>query len=311
MRRLLLVILFASGALLDVHAQQDPHYTQYMYNMSVMNPAYAGSKESLSLGLLYRKQWVEIEDAPTTATFFGHSPVGKNVGLGLSVISDKIGPVEENNIYGDFSYTLNLGGEHKLAFGIKTGLTLHKVGLYSEIGDGHVPDPDDPAFAENISNTYFNIGSGLFYYTDKYYVGFSVPNMLKSKHLDLSVNGGEYEFGSETSHYFFTGGYVFDLNETIKFKPFFMLKSAFSAPTSLDLSTNFLFNEKFEVGATYRLDDSFGAMANYAVLPNLRIGYAYDHIVSDLKVTTPSSHEIILLWDVNFSKKVSSSPRFF
>lgn len=311
MRRLLLVILFASGALLDVQAQQDPHYTQYMYNMSVMNPAYAGSKESLSLGLLYRKQWVEIEDAPTTATFFGHSPVGKNVGLGLSVISDKIGPVEENNIYGDFSYTLNLGGEHKLAFGIKTGLTLHKVGLYSEIGDGHVPDPDDPAFAENISNTYFNIGSGLFYYTDKYYVGFSVPNMLKSKHLDLSVNGGEYEFGSETSHYFFTGGYVFDLNETIKFKPFFMLKSAFSAPTSLDLSTNFLFNEKFEVGATYRLDDSFGAMANYAVLPNLRIGYAYDHIVSDLKVTTPSSHEIILLWDVNFSKKVSSSPRFF
>lgn len=311
MRKLLLVIFLASGALYECYAQQDPHYTQYMYNMSVMNPAYAGSKESLSMGLLYRKQWVEIEDAPTTATFFGHSPVGKNVGLGLSVISDKIGPVEENNIYGDFSYTLSLGGEHKLAFGIKTGLTLHKVGLFSEIGNGYVPDVDDPAFSENISNTYFNIGSGLFYYTNKYYLGFSVPNMLKSKHLDLSVNGDQYEFGSETSHYFFTGGYVFDLNEKVKFKPFFMLKSAFSAPTSLDLSTNFLFNDKFEVGATYRLDDSFGAMANYAVLPNLRIGYAYDHIVSDLKVTTPSSHEIILLWDVNFSKKVSSSPRFF
>ncbi|BCY27587.1 PorP/SprF family type IX secretion system membrane protein [Flavobacterium okayamense] len=311
MRKLLLVIFLASGALFEGYAQQDPHYTQYMYNMSVMNPAYAGSKESLSLGILYRKQWVEIEDAPTTATFFGHSPVGKNVGLGLSVISDKIGPVEENNIYGDFSYTLSLGGEHKLAFGIKTGLTLHKVGLFSEIGNGYVPDVDDPAFSENISNTYFNIGSGLFYYTNKYYLGFSVPNMLKSKHLDLSVNGDQYEFGSETSHYFFTGGYVFDLNEKVKFKPFFMLKSAFSAPTSLDLSTNFLFNDKFEVGATYRLDDSFGAMANYAVLPNLRIGYAYDHIVSDLKVTTPSSHEIILLWDVNFSKKVSSSPRFF
>lgn len=311
MRKLLLVILLASGALSEVQAQQDPHYTQYMYNMSVMNPAYAGSKESLSLGMLYRKQWVEIEDAPTTATFFGHSPVGRNVGLGLSAISDKIGPVEENNIYGDFSYTLNLGGEHKLAFGLKAGLTLHKVGLYSEIGNGNVPDPGDPAFSENISNTYFNIGSGFFYYTNKYYLGFSVPNMLKSKHLDLTVNGDQYEFGSETSHYFLTGGYVFDLSDNVKFKPFFMLKSAFSAPTSLDLSTNFLFNQRFEVGATYRLDDSFGAMANYAVLPNLRIGYAYDHIVSDLKVTTPSSHEIILLWDVNFSKKVSSSPRFF
>lgn len=299
------------GFVTEVHSQQDPHYTQYMYNMSVMNPAYAGSKESLSLGLLYRKQWVEIEDAPTTATFFGHSPVGKNVGLGLSVISDKIGPVEENNIYGDFSYTLNLGGEHKLAFGVKTGLTLHKVGLFSEIGNGFVPDPNDPAFSENVSNTYFNIGSGLFYYTNKYYLGFSIPNMLKSKHLDLQVNGDQYEFGSETSHYFLTGGYVFDLNEKVKFKPFFMLKSAFSVPPSLDLSSNFLFNDKFEVGATYRLQDSFGAMVNYAVMPNLRIGYAYDHIVSDLKVTTPSSHEIILLWDINFSKKVSSSPRFF
>lgn len=311
MKRLLVVILSVMSFVTEVHSQQDPHYTQYMYNMSVMNPAYAGSKESLSLGLLYRKQWVEIEDAPTTATFFGHSPVGKNVGLGLSVISDKIGPVEENNIYGDFSYTLNLGGEHKLAFGVKTGLTLHKVGLFSEIGNGFVPDPNDPAFSENVSNTYFNIGSGLFYYTNKYYLGFSIPNMLKSKHLDLQVNGDQYEFGSETSHYFLTGGYVFDLNEKVKFKPFFMLKSAFSVPPSLDLSSNFLFNDKFEVGATYRLQDSFGAMVNYAVMPNLRIGYAYDHIVSDLKVTTPSSHEIILLWDINFSKKVSSSPRFF
>jgi type IX secretion system PorP/SprF family membrane protein len=125
----------------------------------------------------------------------------------------------------------------------------------------------------------------------------------------LDVNGRSY--GSEVSHYFLTGGYVFDLNESVKFKPFFMLKSAFSAPTSLDLSTNFLFKDKFEIGATYRLDDSFGAMVNYAITPSLKLGYAYDHIVSDLKVTTPASHEIILLFDVNFSKKVSRSPRYF
>lgn len=287
-------------------AQQDPHYTQYMYNMSVMNPAYAGSKENLSMGILYRKQWVDIEDAPTTGTFFGHSPVGKNLGLGLSVIKDKIGPVEENNVYADISYTLNLGGEHKLAFGIKTGLTLHKVGLFDEVYPT-LPDANDPAFSENTNNSYFNIGSGFFYYTNKYYLGLSVPNLMKSKHLDF--NGREY--GSEVSHYFLTGGYVFDINENVKFKPFFMMKSAFGAPTSLDLSTNFLFNQKFEIGATYRLEDSFGAMVNYAITPNLKLGYAYDHIVSDLKVTTPSSHEIILLFDLNFPKKVSSSPRFF
>ena len=310
MKKLYLVALVALASFGDLHAQQDPHYTQYMYNMSVMNPAYAGSKENLSMGLLYRKQWVEIEDAPTTGTFFGHSAVGKNVGLGLSVISDKIGPVEENNVYGDFSYTINLGGDHKLAFGVKLGLTFHNVGLFSDI-NYTLPQQNDPAFSRDITNTYFNFGSGFFYYTNKYYLGLSVPNMLKSTHFDVQRSAEELQFGTETSHYFLTGGYVFDINQSVKFKPFFMLKSAFSAPTSLDVSTNFLFNEKFEVGATYRLDDSFGAMVNYAINPSLRIGYAYDHIVSDLNVTTPSSHEIILLYDLNFPKKVSSSPRFF
>ena len=306
MKKLYLVALVVFSITMDLQAQQDPHYTQYMYNMNVINPAYAGSKENLSIGMLYRKQWVEIEDAPTTATFSGHAPVGKNVGLGLSVISDKIGPVEENNIYGDFSYTLQLGGEHKLAFGLKAGLTLHQVGLFTDINHT-LPDQNDPAFAENTSNSYFNLGSGLFYYTNKYYLALSVPNMMKSKHLDF--NGRE--FGSEVSNYFITGGYVFDVSENIKFKPFFMMKSAFNAPTSLDLSTNFLFNQKFEAGITYRLEDSFGAMINYAISPNVKLGYAYDHIVSDLNVTTPSSHEIVLLFDLNFPRKVSSSPRFF
>ena len=306
MKKLYLAAILVVLTVVDLQAQQDPHYTQYMYNMNVINPAYAGSKENLSIGMLYRKQWVEIEDAPTTATFSGHAPVGKNVGLGLSVISDKIGPVEENNIYGDFSYTLQLGGEHKLAFGLKAGLTLHQVGLYSDINHT-LPDQNDPAFAQNTSNSYFNLGSGLFYYTNKYYLALSVPNMMKSKHLDFDGR----KFGSEVSHYFLTGGYVFDVSENIKFKPFFMMKSAFNAPTSIDLSTNFLFNQKFEAGVTYRLEDSFGAMINYAITPNVKLGYAYDHIVSDLNVTTPSSHEIVLLFDLNFPRKVSSSPRFF
>ncbi|MCZ8169655.1 MAG: type IX secretion system membrane protein PorP/SprF [Flavobacterium sp.] len=306
MKKLYFLTAFALLAVLDASAQQDPHYTQYMYNMSVINPAYAGSKENMSGGLLYRKQWVEIEDAPTTGTFFLHSPVGKNVGLGISAITDKIGPVEENNIYTDFSYTLNLGGESRLAFGLKAGATFHKVGLFSEVFN-NVPDPNDPAFRENTNSTYLNLGTGLFYYTNKFYVALSVPNMLKSKHLDF--NGRQ--FGTETQHYFLTGGYVFDLSPSVKFKPFALVKTAFQAPVSFDVSTNFLFNDKFEIGATYRREDSFGAMVNYAITPNLRIGYAYDHIVSDLKVTTPASHEVILLFDLNFPKKVSQSPRYF
>jgi type IX secretion system PorP/SprF family membrane protein len=307
MRKLYLAALVALAGLADATAQQDPHYTQYMYNMNVINPAYAGSKENLAVGLLYRKQWVEIEDAPTTGTVSAHTPVGKNVGLGLSVINDQIGPVSETNIYADFSYTLNLGGEHRLALGLKAGATLHDVGLFDEVYS-NVPHPGDPAFQENIDNTYFNVGAGFFYYTNNYYVAFSVPNMLKSKHLDFNTEG---QFGTEVSHYFLTGGYVFQLNDNLKMKPSAMVKSAFGVSPSIDGSLNFLFNERFEIGATYRLDDSFGAMVNYAITPNLRIGYAYDHIVSDLNVTTPSSHEVMLLFDLNFPKKVSRSPRYF
>lgn len=311
MKNKIIAFVIISLFALKLQAQQDPHYTQYMYNMNVVNPAYAGSKENVSIGLLYRQQWVSIDGAPKSATLSMHSPVGKNVGLGLSVISDKIGPVEENNVYGDFSYTLNLGGDNKLALGLKSGVTFHKVGLFSEIGNGFVPQTNDVAFRENSSNIYFNIGSGLFYYSKKYYVAASVPNMLEAKHLVLKDNGSEYQFGSEKQHFFITGGYVFDLSENTKLKPSFMAKSAFGTPVSLDLSANALFYEKFEAGLSYRLEDSFSGMVNFAITPSLRIGYAYDHITSDLNITTPSSHEFMLLFDLNSMKKVSVSPRFF
>ena len=301
----ILALLLLTG-IFEMQAQQDPQYTQYMYNMGIINPAYAGSKEALSLGALYRKQWVNIQGAPNTITFFGHSPVGKNVGLGLSAISDEIGPVNEQNLYGDFSYTLDLGGQRRLAMGLKAGATFHKVDLFSQVYN-YVPSPNDPAFAENTNNTFLNIGTGFFYYTNKYYFAVSIPNLLKSKHLD--VNGRS--FGSEREHYFITGGYVFDVNKNLKIKPFALAKTAFNAPTSWDASLNALLYDRLELGATYRLEDSMGAMVNFTINPNLRIGYAYDYILSDLNVTTSSSHEIILLYDLNFSKKASSSSRYF
>jgi len=305
MNKIFLTSIIVFIAYMDSYAQQNPHYTQYMYNMNVVNPAYAGSKESISFGALYRKQWVNIDDAPTTFTFSGHAPVGSNVGLGLSVISDKIGPVTEQNVFGDFSYTLKLNETDRLAFGIKAGVSFHQVGLRDI--QSTLPDPSDGVFGEDINDATLNIGAGIFYYSDKYYVALSVPNMAKSAHLDY--NGREY--GSDVSHYFLTGGYVFDLSYELKFKPSFMLKSAFNVTPSLDASANFLYMEKIELGATYRLEDSFGAMVNFAITPELRIGYAYDHIVSNLKISTPSSHEFIILYDLFTAKKASRSPRFF
>jgi type IX secretion system PorP/SprF family membrane protein len=304
MKKIHFAALLMFLSFVEASAQQDPNYTQYMYNMSAINPAYAGSKENMTGGLLFRRQWVGLDGAPSTGTFFLNTPVGKNVGVGISLVSDKIGPVEENNITGDFSYTLNLGGERRLALGLKAGIATHKADFGLVIPT--LPDPNDEAWLATPS-TKFNVGTGLFYYTNKYYVAFSLPSMLKTTYLDY--NGTKY--GSEISHYFLTGGYVFDINPTLKFKPFTMIKTAAGAPTSVDLSTNFLFNEKFEAGATYRLQDSFGFMVNYMITPNLRLGYAYDHVVSDLKVVAPSSHEFIMLFDLNFPKKVSQSPRYF
>jgi type IX secretion system PorP/SprF family membrane protein len=270
--------------------------------MNVINPAYAGSKENLSFGLLYRTQWTGIDGAPQTATFFGHAPIGDKVGLGLSIISDQVGPVKETNAYADFSYTLKLGGEHNLAFGVKAGATFHDIGLAGI----DLIDPNDPFF-QNINTTTPNIGAGFFYYTDKYYFAGSVPNILSSVHLDANGN----KIGSEESHYFFTGGYVFDVSENTELKPSFMVKSAFGAPTSFDLNVNARFFKKLEIGGSYRLDDSFSGLINFAITPSLRIGYAYDSVTSDIKRFAPASHEFLLLFDLNFPKKVSRSPRYF
>ena len=197
MKKLAIVILLVS---MTASAQQDPQYTQYMYNMNVVNPAYAGLKENLSVTTLYRKQWSGLEGAPTTFTLSGHAPVGDKVGLGLSAVKDELGPVNETNVFVDFSYTLELGESTKLALGLKAGGTFHDIGLATL----DLQDLNDPFFSQDISGATPNVGAGAFLYGDNYYFGLSVPNMLNSVHLD--ENGMQY--GSEVSHYFVTAGYV-------------------------------------------------------------------------------------------------------
>lgn len=298
-----IITLFLVLGLYTVSAQQDPQYTQYMYNMSVMNPAYAGSNEGLTVTGLYRDQWSKMDGAPTTFTLSAHSPLGEKVGLGLSAISEELGPVKETNIYADFSYSIFLGGSTKLAFGLKAGATFHDVGLV----DLEIQDPGDPFFSENINNVYPNIGAGLFLYGDNYYIGLSVPNMLNSVHLD--ENGMKY--GSEVQHFFATAGYVFQISDNFKLKPSTMVKSAFDAPISFDVNLNALFFDRFELGGSYRYEDSFSGIVGFQVTDFVRIGYAYDHITSDINAYTDASHEIILTFDILFKKRVLRSPRFF
>ena len=300
----LILILFALVIAQEISAQQDPQYTQYMYNMNVINPAYAGISEGLSIGALYRSQWVGLDGGPETFTFNIHSPVGKQLALGLSVISDKIGPVEETNAYVDVSYTVPVGMETRLAFGVKGGFTFHNIGLV----DLTLVDPNDPFFAQNINETTPNIGAGVYFYKpNKYYISASVPNILNGVHLD--ANGTK--IGSETEHFFAAAGYVFDSSSNFKLKPHALLKYATDAPISYDLNANLFMYDLVEVGVGYRLDDSFSGMVNFQVMDNLRIGYAYDAIQSDLDIVTNSSHEVFINFDFNFSSKVSRSPRYF
>ena len=296
----LLLLCFAFTAV-KANAQQDPQYTQYMYNMNVVNPAYAGSKDYLDIGLLYRSQWDNIEGAPTTYTFSAHSPVGENTGLGLSAISDEIGPVKETNVYVDFSYTLRFTNSN-LAFGLKAGATFHDANLDLLA----LEDQADPAFAENINNTYPNVGAGVLYYGDNYYIGVSIPNMLSSTHLDADPDGIEY--GNEEMHYFTTAGYVFQLGENTKLKPSTLVKTSFKSPVSFDINLNALFFEKFEIGASYRYEDAISGLVGLRANNWLQFGFAYDYSISDID---EPSYEGFIIFNVFFDKKTYRSPRYF
>jgi len=306
MKKITLILLIITSVFLQqTYGQQDPHYTHYMYNMNVVNPAYAGSRETLSIGMLARTQWTGLNGSPKTLTFSAHSPFSKSVGLGLSAIVDENGPVKEQNIYADFSYTLQTSEEGRLAFGLKGGVTFKNIGLFSLT----TIQTSDPAFNDNVNSSNPNFGAGAFYYTNNFYIGLSVPNVLEVSHI--KTENGKISDVSEKMHYFITGGYVFDLTNNLKFKPSTMIKALSGAPLAVDISANFLFNEKLELGASYRLDDSVSALVTFQIVRGFRMGYAYDYTVSNLGEFNDGSHEAFLLWDIFSSEKNIKSPRFF
>lgn len=305
-------IIFVFLVLLKVQVsfgQQDPQYTQYMYNMNVINPAYATNDiDNMNFGLLYRAQWVGSVGAPSTASLFAHSKFGKNLEGGISIVHDQIGDVvKDTNLFLDLAYVLQVSTKTHLSFGVKAGFSFFSTDFNGFVFSDPLPDA---AFAENISQVFPNIGAGLYYFSDKFYFGFSAPNLLQSKHLES--NSGIVTQGSEDIHMFTTGGYVFDLNDRLKFKPAFMAKTVVGAPLSLDITANVLFNEVFEVGVAYRIDDGISGLFNFRVLPPLRIGYAYDYTVSNLGRFNSGTHEIMILFDLSKTGKgYDKSPRFF
>lgn len=287
----------------EVGAQQDPHYTQYMYNTMTVNPGYAGTGGDFTVTGLYRTQWVGIDGAPKTMTLGVESQLGERVGIGVNVLQDELGPSNEVYFDGNFSYTIPVGYETNLSFGLKGGVRFLDV----DFTKASAQQQNDPNLVNIDSKLLPTFGGGLYLHHDtKWYVGLSVPNILNTEHYDEL----EQAVVSERLHFFLIGGLIFNLNDDLKFKPAFMAKAVTGAPLALDLSANFLLKEKLTLGLAYRWSTSVSALAGFQISPEVFIGYAYDYARSPLNEFTSGSHEIMLRFNVLQPGKIKS-PRFF
>lgn len=300
----LILVVFTILLSFKAKAQQDPQYTQYMYNTMSVNAAYAGQRDVLSATLLYRTQWVGIDGAPQTITFGVHSPLrNERIGLGLNIVSDQLGPAQETSIDVNMSYTIpvNESGDLELSFGLKGGLHI----LDTDWTKG-VFQNNDNLFNENINLISPTLGAALYLHSQKWYVGASVPNVINTEHYD----DFQESISTERPHYFLIGGYVFDLSDNTKLKPSFLVKGVTGAPVIADLSVNALFNDQFTLGLAYRWDDSVSGLAGFQISSGLFIGYAYDATTTGLNNYNSGTHEIMLRFELQQISKVLS-PRFF
>lgn len=294
----LVILLLLVG---QISAQQLPQFTQYMFNTISVNPAYAGSREGMSLTALHRNQWAGLDGNPTTSTFSFHTPLNnERVGLGLSYITDKLGFEGTNYVYGDFSYSIPVSFDAKLSFGLKAGFTNYRL---------QNPDLNDPFFNANFNSWKPNFGAGVYLSTNRWYAGVSSPRILNT-----DLNDGEFQ-ALERNSYYAIGGLVLDLSLDIKFRPSVITKFTNGAPVTYDATSSFLFYEKFWVGASYRFNDAsnFGAFMDYQVSKDIRIGYAYDLPTSTIRPYSGGTHEVILIFEPKLIKNnnLYKSPRYF
>lgn len=307
-RRPIIVVLLVAVITLGttrVDAQQDPLYSQYMFNTLAFNPAYAGSADVFTVMALSRHQWVGFEGAPATQTILAHTPLkAQNLALGFSAINDKIGPSRQTAAYVDFAYRIQTSDDTRLSFGLKGGVNMYQADL-AKLTTVEV----DPSNVNMASQLLPNFGFGLFWHSPRYYVGLSAPKLLENE-LD-QVNGAAVVRSSEARHYFLIGGYVFDLSRDIKFKPSFMFRTVAGAPLSLDLNANFLLRERIWFGAMYRLGNSIGVMGQYQINDQLRAGYAFDLTTTRIGAYNAGTHEVMLSYDFRFVKGRTISPRYF
>ncbi|WP_291962382.1 type IX secretion system membrane protein PorP/SprF [Maribacter sp.] len=307
-----LIFTMVLGGQFFVHAQQDAQYTQYMYNTFSVNPAYAGSRDVLSISALHRSQWVGRDGAPNTQTLSVHGPSSDKVGLGLSIVHDEIGNNTNQNTYIDaaFSYTLKTSDNNKLSFGLKAGGHLLNLDFNNlrNFSAGGTAITDSDLYKKFTPN----FGAGLYYHNDQFYAGLSIPNFLQTEHFD-SADGNDNLVSVDRMTWYFISGYVFEMSSALKFKPAFLLKATSGAPLQADISANFLLNDKFSMGAAYRWDAALSALFGFQMTPEFMLGLAYDSDISELGGTkfNNGSFEVFLRYEFIKKDKIDLTPRFF
>ena len=307
MKRIILILVVLIVGIEFSNAQQLPQFTQYMYNTIAVNPAYAGSRDALSIVALNRNQWAGFDGGPETQTLSIHSPLrNEKLGLGLSLINDKAGFENFTYAYVDFSYTIQASADVEVSFGLKGGMTYYKLAEelynYTEVNQ-------DSYFDERLNRWNANFGAGILVHSDKWYVGLSIPKIINH---DMN-NSTDYA-ALETVHYYALGGYVFDLSKSLKLKPSFMVKYTKGAPISNDFTANFLYNEKVWLGGSYRINGkqrAIGAIVDFQVSDQFRVGYTYEIPTGEIRPYTSGSHEILLMYEFKFMKAKQKSPRYF
>ena len=305
MKKKLIVAAILLVSFIQCYSQQESQYTQYMYNTMSINPAYTGTRGIPSILGLYRTQWVGLEGAPQTGSFSLESPISTDgQGMGLSVINDKIGPSTTTNLTANYSYPIQLSSELKMNLGMSAGVNFMNV----DFNKLTVTDPDDPYLSGVLSRTSPNIGAGVYFHTPKWYLGLSAPQILETKFYD----DVQTSIVTQKMHFYLMGGYVFDINEDLKFKPAAMFKAVNGAPLAVDLSANFLINDKLTLGGAYRWDAAVSALAGFKVSEGMNIAYAYDYDTRRIGNDKSGSHEIFMRFDLfSTSKYRLVTPRFF
>ncbi|WP_316632484.1 type IX secretion system membrane protein PorP/SprF [uncultured Flavobacterium sp.] len=301
MRKLVLIFMFFSVV---GFAQQDAQFTQYMYNTININPAYAGSRGALSIFGLYRTQWVGLDGAPETSSFSVNTPINNsNLGIGLSLINDKIGPTNESTFSVDLSYTIQTSADFKLSFGLKATGDLFNL----DVNKLNPADQGDPQF-QNFDNVFKpNIGAGIYWHSSKAYLGLSVPNFIETNRY----NDNDVAIYKNKINYYFMAGYVFDLGSDVKFKPATLLKMVEGAPLQADVSANFMFIDKLVVGVAYRWSAAVSSMVGFQISNALYMGYGYDWETTNLNKYNSGSHEIFLRYELFKNNGKTTTPHFF